>query len=62
MTPLHDTLGSGQVVLMDGAIGTELQRAGLRVGECGEAWNVTYPERVRAIHQAYYQAGARCLL
>jgi 5-methyltetrahydrofolate--homocysteine methyltransferase len=55
-------LQSGRVLLMDGAMGTELQRAGLSVGECGELWNLSQPERVRAIHQAYVDAGADCLL
>src|SRR4051794_17425019 len=57
-----DALRSGRVLLMDGAMGTELQRAGLRPGECGEAWNLTHPGRVRAIHQAYADAGAEVLL
>jgi 5-methyltetrahydrofolate--homocysteine methyltransferase len=47
---------------MDGAMGSELQRAGLREGECAELWNLTRPELVRAIHQRYRNAGARCLL
>jgi 5-methyltetrahydrofolate--homocysteine methyltransferase len=47
---------------MDGAMGSELQRAGLREGECAELWNLTRPELVRAIHQRYRDAGARCLL
>jgi 5-methyltetrahydrofolate--homocysteine methyltransferase len=55
-------LASGRVLLMDGAMGTELQRAGLAEGECGEAWNLTRPEAVRAIHRAYVEAGAHCLL
>jgi 5-methyltetrahydrofolate--homocysteine methyltransferase len=47
---------------MDGAMGTELQRAGIREGECYELWNLTHPDRVRAIHQAYVDAGAEVLL
>jgi 5-methyltetrahydrofolate--homocysteine methyltransferase len=47
---------------MDGAMGTELQRTGLSDGECGESWNLSRPEAVRAIHRAYVGAGARCLL
>jgi 5-methyltetrahydrofolate--homocysteine methyltransferase len=57
-----DALASGRVLLMDGAMGTELQRAGLREGECAEAWNLARPEAVRAVHQSYVTAGARCLL
>jgi 5-methyltetrahydrofolate--homocysteine methyltransferase len=47
---------------MDGAMGTELQRAGIGEAECYEAWNLTHPEKVRAIHQAYVDAGAEVLL
>jgi len=47
---------------MDGAMGTELQRAGLASGACGEAWNLLHPDRVRSIHQAYVDAGAEVLL
>jgi 5-methyltetrahydrofolate--homocysteine methyltransferase len=62
MSRFLDALRSGCVLLMDGAMGTELQRAGLPDGECGEAWNLTHPERVRAIHKAYVDAGAEVLL
>jgi 5-methyltetrahydrofolate--homocysteine methyltransferase len=55
-------LRSGRVLLMDGAMGTELQRAGIGEGECYELWNLTHPERVRAIHQSYADAGAEVLL
>src|SRR5438132_286442 len=57
-----DALHSGRVLLMDGAMGTELMRAGLPEGECGERWNLTHPEQVRKIHQAYADAGAVCFL
>ena len=35
-----------RVLLGDGAMGTEIQRAGLESGGCGEAWNLDHPERV----------------
>jgi 5-methyltetrahydrofolate--homocysteine methyltransferase len=57
-----EALNSGRVLLMDGAMGTELRRAGLPEAACGEMWNLTQPQRVRAIHQAYADAGAECLL
>jgi 5-methyltetrahydrofolate--homocysteine methyltransferase len=47
---------------MDGAMGTELQRAGIQPGECFELWNLTQALKVRSIHQAYVDAGADCLL
>jgi methionine synthase I (cobalamin-dependent) len=62
MSSFLETLRSGRVLLMDGAMGTELQRAGIGANECYEAWNLTHPENVRAIHQAYVDAGAEVLL
>jgi 5-methyltetrahydrofolate--homocysteine methyltransferase len=62
MSDFLKALHSGKVLLMDGAMGTELQRAGIGEGECYEVWNLTHPEKIRAIHQAYIFAGARCLL
>jgi 5-methyltetrahydrofolate--homocysteine methyltransferase len=62
MSRFLESLHSGRVLLMDGAMGTELQRAGIPEGECYELWNLTHPERVRAIHQAYVDAGAEVLL
>src|ERR1044072_5038664 len=62
MSQLLEALQGGTVLLMDGAMGSELLQAGLEAGECGELWNLTRPERIRAIHDAYVLAGARCLL
>jgi len=54
-------LGS-KVLLADGAMGTMLQTAGLAPGEPSESWNLKYPDRVRTVHRAYYDAGARLIL
>jgi 5-methyltetrahydrofolate--homocysteine methyltransferase len=62
MSRLLSELASGRVLLMDGAMGSELYQAGLEPEEPGEEWNLSRPERVRAIHDAYVLAGARCLL
>jgi methionine synthase I (cobalamin-dependent) len=62
MTPLLEVLRSGRVLLMDGAMGTELQRVGLKPEENSAAWNFLHPERVRAVHEAYVAAGAEVLL
>lgn len=48
-------------LVSDGAMGTQLQSAGLESGGCGEAWNLTHPERVLAIQRRYVEAGADCL-
>jgi methionine synthase I (cobalamin-dependent) len=62
MTALLDVLRSGRVLLMDGAMGTELQKVGLEPPENGMMWNVLYPEKVEAVHRAYLAAGAEVLL
>lgn len=52
---------SKQVVLCDGATGTQLQKLGLKPGECGELWNVNQPENIRTVHRLYVQAGSQLL-
>jgi 5-methyltetrahydrofolate--homocysteine methyltransferase len=36
--------------------------AGLEQGNCGEAWNLTHPERVLAIQRRYVEAGSECII
>ncbi len=43
-------------------MGTQLMLAGLEQGNCGEAWNLTHPERVLAIQRRYAEAGSDCIL
>lgn len=45
-------------VLLDGALGTELQQAGMPAGERPEAFMLRAPQTVTAIHKAYIKAGA----
>jgi 5-methyltetrahydrofolate--homocysteine methyltransferase len=59
--PLHEAAKS-RALLADGAMGTQLMLAGLEQGSCGEAWNLTHPERVFAIQRCYAEAGSDCLL
>ena len=49
-------------LLGDGAMGTQLQEAGLESGGCGEAWNLNEPERVVAIQRRYVESGSDCLI
>ena len=51
-----------RVLLSDGAMGTQLQRAGLEPGGCGEAWNLDHPDRVLVIQRGYVNAGSDILL
>jgi 5-methyltetrahydrofolate--homocysteine methyltransferase len=62
MSRFLKALRSGRVLLMDGAMGTELQRAGLQPDECGEAWNAKRAGSVGAVHDSYVAAGAEVLL
>src|ERR1700741_2198868 len=58
---LHEACKS-RTLLGDGAMGTQLMLAGLEQGNCGEAWNLTHPERVLAIQRRYAEAGSECIL
>src|ERR1700753_961245 len=49
-------------LLGDGAMGTQLMFAGLEQGNCGEAGNLTQPEKVLAIQRRYVEAGSDCLI
>ncbi len=62
MSDFLNALASDRVLLMDGAMGTELQRAGIQPDECYEQWNLTRPDTVEGIHRSYVDAGAECLL
>ena len=44
--------------ILDGAMGTELKRAGLPIGECTERWVLENPEAVIKLQRAYAAAGA----
>ena len=54
---LMEQLSKGEVLLAEGAMGTEMQKSGLEQGDCGEEWNVTKPSQVREIHQSYVEVG-----
>ena len=49
------------VVLFDGAMGTQIQARGLPRGACLEEWNISQPEVIKEIHEAYSEAGADVL-
>jgi 5-methyltetrahydrofolate--homocysteine methyltransferase len=51
-----------RILVLDGAMGTELQRTGLQAGDSGELWNLEHPDRVEAIHRAYVEAGSDAIL
>lgn len=50
-----------EVLVIDGAFGTMLQRAEVPAEQCPEQLNVTAPEIVAGIHRDYVLAGADCV-
>ncbi len=55
----RDLLNSNGFVLLDGAMGTMLQRSGLKLGGLPEELNFTDPELIQNIHRQYIEAGAQ---
>ena len=47
-----------RILFLDGGMGTQLQAKGLQPGEIPELWNLARPDDVRAVHEAYFAAGA----
>ena len=45
-------------VILDGAMGTMLQAAGLKMGEIPEVLSITRPELLVEIHEKYLKAGS----
>lgn len=62
MNKFLQLLESEGCLLLDGAMGTMLIAAGLERGHAPELWNIEHPERVRAVHRAYIEAGSRLIL
>jgi 5-methyltetrahydrofolate--homocysteine methyltransferase len=61
-TTLQELLDANEVVIADGAMGTMLFAAGLQNGESPELWNVEQPDKVRAVHRGYIEAGSQIVL
>src|SRR5271154_2435759 len=59
---LKRLLAEGRPLLADGATGTNLFEVGLTAGDNPEAWNETHPDRIRALHQRFVDAGADIIL
>src|SRR5215210_1990830 len=60
MSALQQRLDGGETVLLDGAMGTELERRGVPMDAV--AWDaaalLTHPDTVREVHEDYIRAGA----
>jgi 5-methyltetrahydrofolate--homocysteine methyltransferase len=49
-------------LLADGATGSNLFQVGLVSGEAPEIWNFEHPDRIRALHKSFVDAGADIIL
>jgi 5-methyltetrahydrofolate--homocysteine methyltransferase len=47
-----------EILVLDGAMGTQLFQAGLASGACPEEWNASRPDAIERVHQAYVASGA----
>ena len=60
MSDLRQRLDRGEVIVLDGAMGTELERRGVPMDDA--AWSaaalITHPDTVREVHEDYIRAGA----
>lgn len=56
---LHNFLKRNKVLLLDGGMGTELERRGA-LGRCNS--NLTNPEIVESIHRDYFNAGSNAVI
>lgn len=48
-------------VILDGATGSNLRKAGMPVGVCAEKWTLEHPEAILALQKAYVDAGSQII-
>ena len=51
-----------RIVFLDGATGTNLQKAGMPTGVCPEAWILEHPDTMMQLQKAYFEAGSDIVL
>lgn len=49
------------IVLFDGAMGTQIQNSGLPLGVSPESYNINHKDKLIEIHKAYLEAGAKVI-
>lgn len=60
--PLLERLAAGEILVSDGATGTNLQERGLTLGSAPETWLFENPAEVIRLHRDFIAAGAQILL
>ncbi|MBR5519136.1 MAG: homocysteine S-methyltransferase family protein, partial [Clostridia bacterium] len=56
-----DLLNRSVPVILDGATGMNLQKAGMPAGVCPEQWVLEHPDVLRALQRAFVQAGSNAV-
>jgi 5-methyltetrahydrofolate--homocysteine methyltransferase len=62
MHPLIESLIKEGTAVTDGSWGTQLQKRGLKRGECPDSWNLSHPDWVEDVAGQYVTAGSRIIL
>ena len=62
MHPLIESLISNGPVVTDGSWGTQMQKRGLKPGQCPDSWNLSHPQQVREVAEKYVSAGSQIIL
>jgi 5-methyltetrahydrofolate--homocysteine methyltransferase len=62
MNAFLERIQSGQVLIADGATGTNLQQRGLGRGVAAEAWVLERPDEILRLHRDFIAAGANIIL
>jgi 5-methyltetrahydrofolate--homocysteine methyltransferase len=62
MSKLEELLATKGALLADGATGTNLFEMGLVSGDAPELWNTDEPDKIRALHRSFVDAGSDIIL
>jgi 5-methyltetrahydrofolate--homocysteine methyltransferase len=62
MAGFLERLQSGEILVADGATGTNLQKVGLVSGQTPEAWVLDQPEKIHALAESFVDAGSDIVL
>ncbi|MCJ7622011.1 MAG: homocysteine S-methyltransferase family protein [Anaerolineaceae bacterium] len=57
-----ERLQSGDILVADGATGTNLQQRGLTMGKPGEVWVFERPQEIKRLHKNFIDAGSDIIL
>jgi methionine synthase I (cobalamin-dependent) len=62
MHSLIESLIENGPVVTDGSWGTQMQKRGLKRGQCPDSWNLSHADQVRAVAEQYVDAGSQVIL